>query len=116
MEKAVYDFYFRIKYRRLDSLRYNALLIAAILLFINIGLPAAGMIFIHIFTDSSILFDSLLVFIAVGLFMIPTAFLIFAIRFYRSEVNNHYIFYDDHFKVISEKDEAYRLFRHYQNN
>lgn len=107
MEKAVYDFYFKIKYRRLDPLRYNALLIAAILLFINMGLPAAGMIFIHIFMDSSILFDSLLVLIAAGMFVIPTAFFIFSVCLYRSEVNNHYIFYDNRFKVISKKDEAY---------
>lgn len=101
--EPIYDFTFKEKYRFISPI-YSVIFILSLF-----GIPHIMAGIVGIIMCAAGVFDredATVVIIALILcFILPLLFLIFAIRMFRKEINNRYVFYDNSFKVIVNGEE-----------
>ncbi len=103
MEEPIYDFTFKMKYRKISPIFYTCVFVLG--LFCIPSIIAGGFFILYSAVegvDDKNLFLAILIF----LFLIPLLFMIFAVRLWCKESNNRYIFYDRNFKVICNGGEV----------
>ena len=99
MNEPIYDFTFKEKYRTFSPGLYLGIFILGILGIPNIiaGITVTIIWAVNGF-DSE--YTSVIMIAFIFCFTLPLLFLIFAIRMFRKEINNRYVFYDNSFKII----------------
>lgn len=102
MEEPIYDFTFKMKYRNITPLLYYIIFVAAIIFFVQVGLPSAVFIIFSVFGGYM---DKQLFLVFLIAFLVSVTALFFAVRFFRRGIDSQYIFYDRLFKVISNGNE-----------
>lgn len=102
MEEPIYDFTFKMKYRKITPWLYYIVFIAAIIFFVQVGLPSAVFIIFSVFGGYM---DKQLFLVFLIAFLVSATALFFAVRFFGKEIDNRYVFYDRCFKVIYGENE-----------
>lgn len=103
MEEPIYEFTFKMKYRKISPLFYTCVFVLGLFCIPSI---IAGSFFILYSAIEGVEYVNLFLAVLIFVFLIPLLFFIFAVRLWCRETNNHYIFYDNKFKVVCGENET----------